>query len=173
MKQTYDKFLDKTEETLRSRTPSDDIPDNSEGLFEGMDDDYTGTQTTFLTGNGYKDKRAPFSKYVEHAMKRNQANITAATMKAIDSQERIMEKQKMNRSVEHKDSRDEREKRSLNRSTLKIKPNFFTTANPGKFFKVRLKPLNNQKERRKDYIKESNKTDGNFLNLISYSHSFN
>lgn len=150
--QTYDKFLDYNEDPLSESADEQRLEEDAD-LFKGMDE-YTGTQTTFATGQGHKDCRAPFSKYVENAMKRNQLNLSAESRTINWSQEKI-KKRDMNKSVENEDlDIDQRYNRSINRTKLSIKPNFFQSTNPGKFFRVRLKPLQGSRDKKKGSIKD-------------------
>ncbi|CAI2359557.1 unnamed protein product [Moneuplotes crassus] len=154
----YDKFYTYAEETLESESSVIKNNDNAhdEDLFKGMEDDYAGTQTTFVTANGFKDRRAPFSKYVENAMRRNQLNLSAEIQPINFSQERVSTRKNLNNSAENEDLEIiKKPNRSLNRTKLSIKPNFFQSTNPGKFFRVKLKPLQGIKDQKnKGYIKD-------------------
>jgi len=159
MKKAYENFNTYAEETLRSHSQTESYQRNEDDLFEGMDEDYVQTQTTFVTGNGFRDRRQPFSKYVENAIRRNQANYSTEVVALNTLQDQPIIRNNLTNSLENEDITQMRElNRSVNRNKLRIKPNFFTSTNQGKFFKVRLKPLQKgNMMRKKEIINELNK----------------
>lgn len=158
-------------ESEHSDREDSELPELREDLFEGMDDNYPSTMNSFMTGKAQNDHRMPFSKYVESALKRTHVN-------------RSVEK-KVHHSLEGED---------LRRYPLNIKSNIGRNENlvlkdnirsidqnkiqnrtlhygftPGKFFKARLKPLHNNKDR-KFSIKNLNNFSETPAALVSKKH---
>jgi hypothetical protein len=125
-----------------------------DNLFEGMDNKYHSV-SPYPNKNGQykeKDRRVPFSKYVENELKRSkasysfhtQANRSAEIDDIIRATVNMRSSCGRNEEVKLKDSI-----LALKKNRLKIHKTQQHGFNPGKFFNVKLKPLQNNKEKLK------------------------
>jgi len=122
-------------------------------LFSGMENKLP-SQTIYA---GYlsrnRDNRMPFSKYVEDLMKRGNISLSVGSQtKQFDESETLLKshfdfKSNIGRN---EDSMVKDSFKALKKNKLRIHHTQNLDANAGKFFKVRLKPLHQNKEKVKE-----------------------
>ena len=133
---------------------SDDEMDfpQEEDLFNGMDTQYD-KYGSFI-GNRYtsQEKKVPFSKYVEEAMKRAKFNESAGNSTVDNPEVENLIKSTLNFKQHIGRNEEYQLKESLQylkKNKIRINRTHHNDFNPGKFFRVKLKPLQQNKEKLK------------------------
>jgi len=141
--------------TQAEEESSEDTEFDEHELFGGMDNSYPSV-TYKSTKEVDRNKKVPFSKYVENQIKMKQSKDTTSLYinKSIKLDDFSRNEMTLGPTAERI---EEPKQRAVRKSKLTINRKQFNDFNPGKFFKVKLKPLQQNRETQKrKIIKELN-----------------
>lgn len=145
------------QEDMESSDDGMDFPQD-EDLFNGMDTNY-GKYDSFIENRfAFQDRKVPFSKYVEEAMKRAKNNESAGNHTVENPEVENLIRSTLNFKNHIGRNEEFQLKESLQylkKNRVKINRPHHNDFNPGKFFRVKLKPLQQNKERLKSDSKSN------------------